>query len=587
MTGAVHHDLAQAPYRPSRVLTQFVQARQAERRSRDSAREQARAMAELRRHVSGRPLRKAMDAMLAELPEPAFPQVSGQRAFASHESRAFAAASADRHTAGWLVFNTGINADLEAALTSLRARSRDWMMNTDMGERYAALVADNMVGSEAPRLQMRLRMRGGEQFDERLNRAIEDAWADWCMPGRCELTGRLSFAQVCRSVAEGTARDGEFLLRRVRDPKLHHGYALQMLDVDRIDTARNVAPSGAGSNGIRLGVEIDAATGRTVALWLTNGHPGDRGTGIGPSLISERVPADQLLHGFVLRRPEQLRGYPWASAVLRRGNMLDGFEQYAMVAARVGASKMGFYEVHPDAANGVEVTWDQLRDATGELVQDVDAGMLEALPPGVTFKGWDPAYPHQAYTGFVDDSRRSLSAGLNVAHHNLSGNMTGVNYSSARIAELSERRHWRALQRWLVDAFVRPVFADWLRMALITRSIVLDDGTPVDAGRYSELLRSAVFQPPKWEWVDPQGETSSAAMEMTYDMRSPYAICDQMSIDLDETLQDKARLMRRYEQLGLPVPPWLTGGMPVTAPGTPKPSPAPADAQTTPQEVSA
>lgn len=592
MTGAVHHDLSQAPFRPSRVLTQFVHARQAERRARDTARDQARALADLRRHASGRPQRKALDAMLAELPAPAFVQVSGQRAFAAHDShaadtRTFNAAATDRHTAGWLVFNTGINADLEAALAPLRARSRDWFMNTDMGERYSALVADNMVGSDPPRLQMRLRLPGSEEFDDRVNAAVEAAWADWCMAGRCEVTGRLSFGQVCRSVAEGTARDGEFLARHLRERRHFHAYALQLLDVDRIDTARNVAPSAAGTNGIRLGVEI-TPEGRTVALWLTSGHPGDPGAGIGPSLISQRVPAEQLLHGFVQRRPEQVRGYPWASAVLRRGNMLDGFEQYAMVAARVGAAKMGFYVTHPEAAGNVEVTWEQLKDATGELVQDVEAGMLEALPPGVDFKGWDPAYPHQAYTGFVDDSRRSLSAGLNVAHHNLSGNMNGVNYSSARIAELSERRHWKALQRWLVDSFVRPVFANWLRQALLTRAIVLADGSPLDPGRYSELLRAAVFQPPKWDWVDPQGETSSAAMEMTYDMRSPYAIADQMSIDLDETLQDKSRLRKRYESLGLPVPPWLMGGMPATAPGTPKAAPAPAPAAAgTAQETTA
>ena len=589
-----HVDLAAAPFKPSRTLTQFAAAQAAKRRQAEAARDQARTMGEFRRHLRGQPGRKALDAVLAELPQPAFGRVSGERAFAAHPARAesaeraFAAANSDRLNAGWLVFNTGINADLEGALAPLRARSRDWFMNTEMGERYAALVADNVVGAEPPRLQMRLRLPGTDQFDEVTNTAVEQAFAEWCLPGRCEVTGRLSFGEVCRNVAEGTARDGEFLQRHVRDRKLRYGYALQMLDVDRIDTARNVAPSVAGGNGIRLGVEI-TPVGRAVALWLTNGHPGDSGGGFGPSLTSERVPMEHLLHGFVLRRAEQLRGYPWASAVLMPANMLHSFQQYAMVAARVGAAKMGFYTVHPDMAGEVEATWEQLKDATGELVQDVEAGMLEALPPGVDFKGWDPAYPHQAYPPFVKDGRRSLAAGLNVADHNLSGDMTGVNYSSARIAEQTERRHWRALQSWLINSFVRPVFAEWLRMALATRSITLPNGAALDGGMYSQLLRVAEFQPPKWDWVDPQSDTTAAAMEMTYDMRSPYAIGNQMGIDLDETLRDKARLKARYEALNLPVPPWLGGGQPMTAPGTPKPAPAPAPAgdAAQPQEATA
>lgn len=573
---AQHHDLAAAPYKPSRVLTQYASSCEAARRQAAAQRDTAAAMADFRRFASGRPQRKALDAMLADLPQPAFAQVSGQRAFAANQDaqeRNFSAAGTDRLTAGWQVFNTGINADLEAALSTLRARSRDWMMNTDMGERYGALVADNIVGADAPRLQMRVKLAGGDDFDDVVNAAVEQAWAEWCERG-CEVTGQLTFGQVCRMIAEGTARDGEFLARQVRGAGYPHGYSLQMLDVDRIDTARNVAPALPGGNGIRLGVEIDAL-GRKQALHLTYGHPGDPGAGIGPALTSDRVPMQHLLHGFVQRRQEQVRGYPWASAVLRRANMLDGYEQYAMVAARVGAAKMGFYTTSAEAAAGVEMTWEQLRQATGELVQDVEAGMLEALPPGVDFKGWDPAYPHQNYTSFVDDSRRSLSAGLNVAHHSLSGNMSGVNYSSARIAELSERRHWRALQRWMVAAFVRPVFEGWLAGALLTRSITMPDGSPVGSERLSELARAASFQPPKWDWVDPQGDTASAAMEMTYDMRSPYAISDQMGIDLDETLQDKARLLRRYRALGLPVPAWMAGGTAVMAPGAPKPEPAP------------
>lgn len=547
-----HHDLAASPFRPSRVLVAFAAAQATKRRTEQTRQEQAAEQAQFRRisGSSGKPRAKAIDAVMAKLPQPAFSVVSGERAFS--------AATTDRLTTGWLAFNTGINADLEAALSALRARSRDWAMNTDMGERYLTLVADNIVGAEPPRLQVRAKLIDGTTQDEAANTAIETAFAEWCQRGNCEITGRLSFGEVCRNIIEGTARDGEYLARRVRDKQLHHGFALQLLDVDRIDSGMNFAPSVRGGHAVRMGVEIDGV-GRPVALWLTSSHPGDSGGGLSAKPISDRVEIGNLLHGFVQRRPEQARGYPWASAVLKRANMLDQYEQYAMVAARIGAAKMGFYTVDKDMVDG-GLTLDQLKDATGELVQDVEAGMLEALPPGVDFKSFDPDYPHQNFGSFVDQCQRGLAAGVNVAHHNLSGNMSGVNYSSARIAELAERRHWRALQKWLISSFVRPVFEDWLRMALATRSIRLPNGAPLPADRFEKFSTAASFQPPGWAWVDPEGDIKAAAIAATYDMRSMRQITDEQGVDLAEVLADKKALVEQYKAAGLPVPPWMSGG---------------------------
>lgn len=568
-----YHDLSVAPFRPSRVLSAFVTDIQAKRRHETAQREQAAQQAAFRRiggGASGQPRRKALDAMLAGLPQPAFAQINGERAFS--------AAGTDRLLSNWLAVNTGINADLEAALAALRARSRDWVMNTDMGERYLTLAADNIVGSEPPRLQVRALLADNKTPDDIANTAVEMAFADWCRRGKCEITGEMSFVEVLRSVVETTARDGEYLVNQMRNAGLPFGYALQMLDVDRIDTTRNVAASGRGDNGIRLGIELDRL-GRKQAVYLHAWHPGDSGAGIAPAGSSGRVPAEQLLHGFVRRRPEQVRGYPWCAPVLRGAAELQQYKAYAMVAARVGAAKMGFYTTDKDVLSD-GMTLDELKDATGNLVQDVEAGMLEALPPGVKFESFDPDYPHQNYSAFFDHGQRDLSAGLNVAHHNLTGNMTGVNYSSARIAELAERRHWRALQRWLISSFVRPVFDSWLRSALITGSIRLPSGAALPADRFDKFSSAASFQPPGWAWVDPEADIKASATAMTYDLRSLRQISDEQGVDMDDVLHDKAALRDKYIAAGLTVPAWMDGGKAMTVSGTPTPAPAPA-AETT------
>lgn len=572
---SVNPTAADKPVNGSRILTTWRAEQERTRRERAAQSELAAARSTFLRHQSGRPSAKALDAMVAQLPGPAFPVISGQRshgATAEQEQRAFAAGGTDRLSAGWLAFNTGINADLEAALPTLRARSRDWWMNTDDGERFGTLLCDNVIGEDAPRLQMRAKLPGSKELDTALNDAVEAAYAVWCEE-HCDIAGELTFGEICRTNLASAGRDGEFLNRQVRGKQLPHGFALQLLDVDRIDSSRNVAPVAPGQNGIRLGIEIDP-NGRKQAAWLTNGHPGDPGAGVGSSIISERVPVDNLFHGFLLKRPEQLRGYPWAANVLRTANGVATFAQYAIVAAKVGAGRMGFYTTSADVLEN-RPTWDEIRDATGQLVQDVEAGMLEALPPGVDFKESDPAYPHQFYGPFMTDHRRAIAAGLNVAHHNLSGDMTGVNYSSARIAELAERRHWRAIQRWFCRVFVRPAFREWLRCALL-KGVIVVAGKPIDFSWYDRIVAAAGFQFPGWAWVDPEADISAAAMALTYDMRSLRQICAENGVDLDEVLADKKQLRQLYEQMQLTVPAWMEGGAPKTALGaSPKPSPAP------------
>jgi lambda family phage portal protein len=555
-----HVDLGALPLKPSRILTQFAADRERQRREQQAQRERMAELAQWRAFGRARPARAAGRHALS-MPQPAFAVVSGiPAAGAQREQRAFAAGGYDRLTAGWTGAGSSINADLEGALPTLRARSRDWVQNTDVGERFVELVCDNVVGTDVPRLQVRVQFGSGRS-DERLNQAVERAWQRWCERGACDVTGTLSFYELCRQALAAAARDGEMLLRRVRSASLPWGYALQLLDVDRIDHTLNRAP--AGGNAVRMGVEIDAL-GRPLALWLHGRHPSDSGA-LAPRALSERVPMQQLIHEFVRKRPEQLRGYPWAAAVLKRAATLASYEEYALVAAKIGAAKMGFYTVDKDAVDPDDLSWGAVKDATGQLVQDVEAGLLEALPPGVDFKSFDPEYPHANFGAFVTQCLRGIAAGLNVAHHNLSGDMSGVNYSSARIAELAERRHWRALQRWFLDAFVRPVFRDWLAVALLGGRVRYANGTPVAPDRFDDIADSAVFQPQGWAWVDPQADIEAAIAAAGSDMRSLRQICDEQGVDMDDVLMDNRRLLDRYRELGLAPPAWLARQAPQAA----------------------
>ena len=549
MSSVPHHNLSAGPFRPSRTLEDFAAANRAKRAQRQATQvliDEAGQLAEFRRQGLSIPRARQRRAPAAQPDQastgPAFAVIDG--------ARAFGAADTDRLTSNWGSANTGINADLERALPTLRARSRDWVVNTDIGRRYIDLVKDNIIGAAAPRLQVRATLTGTDVLDEAANTAIETHWARWCE--RADIGGRLNFTQICRVNVGAAAREGEFLNFRVRDKMLPYGYALQLQDVDRIQHGNGALASAVAGNIVRLGVEINPR-GRAVAYHLYNHHPGDGAAGLASAAQSQRVLADSVFHGFVYERAEQVRGYPWTHAILRRANALQTYEGYGLEAAKIGAAKMGFYTVDKDMVDG-GMTLDQLKDATGELVQDVEPGMLEALPPGVNFESFNPDYPHQNFSAFVTKFERGISAGLNVAHHNLSGDMSGVNYSSARIAELAERDHWRGLQRWFIQCFVQPVFEEWLSSALGQREITLPSGAPLPAERFEKFRAAATFQPRGWRWVDPSNDMKAAGMGLSNNLTSVRQIVEEQGGDLDEILLDQQRYRQRLQALGLPIP---------------------------------
>lgn len=444
-----------------------------------------------------------------------------------------------------------VNSDLDGALTILRSRARGLTANNEFGRRFLSLVSNNIVGPCGPKLQVRALLSNGTTLDKAANDAVEMAFAKWSR--RADVTGRMSLARLLCVLVEGVARDGEALVRVVRGKNLPHGVALQLLEPDRLDESFNARLTN--GNIIRQGVELDSAM-RPVAYHVFSSHPGEAYAGM-TTRDRERVPARDMYHVFLPRRAEQVRGYTWLHAVLMRANMLAGFEEAAIVAARVGAAKMGVFTRKPEAADAIDTLGDA-KDAAGALQVSAEAGEFFELPPGYELSSWDPEYPHQNFESFVKQCVRGLAAGLDVATHNLSGDMTDVNYSSARIAELAERDVWQALQEWLIDSFLYPFYAtDWLPSALLRGEIALQpSGKALPYDRVTKFADASRFQGRRWGWVDPLKEAQAAQALIDARLASRTEITAAQGREWDDVVAELGQEQDAIETEGLqPAPP--------------------------------
>lgn len=429
------------------------------------------------------------------------------RKLTAKRSDGFAAAMSGRLAMGFFNQAESANAAIETSLSVMRNRARGLAINAEFARRYLSLVAINVVGADGPSLQVR-RFDSSGRLDKALNDSVELHWFRFCK--RCDITGTLDMAELLRLAAVGMARDGEALIRVVRGRRYRYGIALQILEPDRIDETLNVQRQS--GNFIRMGVELDPS-GTPVAYHIRTAHPGERVWQHKGALI-ERVPASDVYLVFRADRAEQVRGYTWFHAVMMRANMLKGYEDSAVVAARVGASKMGVLtrkspDEPTDEPTGIADSVDQ---ATGALQMTAEPGEFMDFTgmPGVGLESWNPDYPHQNYESFIKTAARGLASGLDVATHNLSGDMTDVNYSSARIAEMSERDSWRCAQGLLKNRLLMPFYADFLDASAARGALTFANGSLVPVRLIPDILDASQFVFRKWEWVDPLKEAQAS-----------------------------------------------------------------------------
>lgn len=468
--------------------------------------------------------------------------------------RRFDAAAVNRLTAGWLAEANAIDNELRSDLDRLRARARDLANNNEYVKKWLKMVVNNIAGPNGFTLQARAEDNGVQ--DGLANTAIERAFADWAR--RCDVTGQLTFTDLLHAMCRAVARDGEFILRKITGVAAGNpeGYLLQLIDIDRLDTAYNVA-AVTGRNAVVMGIEIDAYR-RPVAYHLFTSHPNGNG-----QRLRERVPASEIIHRFVVERPEQTRGYPWCHAVIKSIHDLGEYNKSAMIAARKGADTLGFF-VSP---NGEPPPMDG--DEDGEPITVSVPGQYDTLPEGYDFRAYESQYPSATYGEFVKAHLRRIATGLGVSYNTLAEDLEGVNYSSIRSGVINERDDWMVQQNWLINTTLTPLFEEWLRWSLMLGAIRLPNGSALPLAKFDKF-KAHTWIPRRWQWVDPLKDIEAARLAIQTGVTSPQAVAAQMGNDVDDVLADLARFEQSVTAAGV-------SAISITQSPTATPTAAPAD----------
>lgn len=415
--------------------------------------------------------------------------------------------------------------------------ARDMVRNTPFAVRAQQVVAGNVVGDgilpkitfaaqaaaplPAEGVRRRIIARGLHLTETYLDTVAIDR------QGRANLYG------LQRQIINTVVDSGECLVR-VYDGAVASNFPLQIdvLEPDHLDQAKYGMVEGGGE--IRDGIEYDA-DGQRVAYWLFPEHPGgdwSLGTLRG---ISERVPVGRVMHIYRVDRPGQQRGVSWFAPVMMKLQDLADHEDAQLMRQKIAACFAAFRVQGEGAVRNVPET--------------MSPGMIYDLGEGEDIRFSQPP----TVDGYDDFSRsvlRSVAAGIGITYEALTGDLSQVNFSSARMGRMEMDGNVSAWQ-WLmiVPQFLVPFGQHFLRAwAAHDEARMVEAGDTGDV--FSQLRVSWV--PPRKFIVDPAREFSALREAVRSGFASRQQIVRQLGIDPERLLEEQAQDKDEADRLGLP-----------------------------------
>ncbi len=470
-------------------------------------------------------------------------------------ARSFETAETPAYTESWSTSAAHINEDLARQLPTLWGRSLGLARNNEWAQRYLIELDDNVLGPNGIQLQMQITVQqGGKTVKDAVANAIaEMAWTKWCEDA--DVSG-LSWADVEALALATLAKKGELVFRKVKSGPF--GFQIQLLDPTIIDVTLNRTW---GANRVRMGVEIDD-NGKPVAYWLQMARAGESPSPYTVVGRHVRVPADEIVHRFLVEEVGQLRGIPWLTVGARRLWLTHDFEESAAVASSNAAKRQGFF-VSPtgdappgfadtivssvlDAAKaaGKVLTPDEIQaiTAAAEKYATTVPGQFDTLPHGYDFRPFESVWPNINADTYIKQQLRGWAAARGMSYISLGNDLEAVNYSSAQVGIIGEREHHKKTQTRLRNWLHAEVFA-----AVLPHLVLNTPG--MKPSRLDEYRAAASWQPRRWVPIDPVKASNAAETNLRLGLTSRRRLILERGEDPDEIAAEVAEEAARYGSL--------------------------------------
>lgn len=410
------------------------------------------------------------------------------------------------------------DADTAAAQRSRLAWvARDLVRNSAVAARAQSVVVGNVVGDGIiPKVIAKT------QADRKFGLDLIEAHFDTTA---IDAAGRNNLYGLQRLVMATVFESGECLVRlrlRSLSDGLHLPMQIEVLEPDYLDASRDGDIKGGGF--IRDGIQYDGI-GRRVGYWVFDTHPGGSITSRRESRL---IPARDMLHIYRQDRPGQQRGVSWLAPVAQHIRDMADFQEAQIMKQKLAACFMGF-RIPGDG--------DSSSDSDPAGLASLVPGRIQTLAPGESIEFANPPQV-QGYSEFRSESLREIAGGIGVTYESLSGDLSRVNFSSARMGRMEMDRNVSAWQ-WLmlVPQFLQPL-AEWTIWTM-------------QVNKLGRANLSFGWVPPHRMLVDPAREIPAMAEKIRAGLASRQGVVRELGADPERLLEEQAQDKADAERLGL------------------------------------
>lgn len=421
---------------------------------------------------------------------------------------------------------SGTDADAAAARRSRIAHLvRDLVRNSPFAARAQQVITNNVIGDGiVPRI-------GGlpENLKPEALRLIETVLDST----QIDAAGRQNLYGLQRLVMNAVVDAGEALVmaewQDLRPSSRAFPLKIKVLEADYLDDSWDHYGQEDGG-WVQNGIRYDRS-GNRVAYRIFKQHPGaEYSQGHGARSASEWIPADQVLHIYRLDRPGQERGVSWFAPVVLTFLDYGDYQDAQILRQKIAAAFAGFRRL-PDTQTPQNAP--ALSEIEAGLIYDLygDEEITFSNPPDVS-----------GYDEFTRVTLRAAAAALGITYEAMTGDLSNVNFSSARMGRMEMDRNISSWQWTMLMPQMMQPLADWLLRAWVMWRPEL--AMPLMAAKIT-------WVPPSRIIVDPAREIGALKEAVRAGFTSRQSVVRGFGVDPERLLEEQIEDNRLADADGL------------------------------------
>lgn len=454
------------------------------------------------------------------------------------KKRNFDGAAKGPRYAGWRRPDGSANSNLEGSLEWVVRSSRDLARNNPYHVAAVRAAVNNTVGAGInPHLRYSFDQENQRKQALKQSKKVTGYYNKWAGTTDCDFDGRLTLNGITHLAFQTERESGECLIRRIRR-KSSEGFIsfqIQILEGDYLDCTKDKTLANGGR--IVKGIEFDSK-GRRRGYWLYEDHPGDTGV-FRHGIISKFVPAEDIIHMYELRRPGQARGYPCCAPIITRLKDFDDFEDASLVRQKIAACWSVFIkDMEAPSKMAAPTALDANKEQQEvEPLERVNPGMIEYLGPGKDISFASPPGV-QNYKEYSTSVLHAIATGFGVTYEAMTGDYSGVNYSSGRMGWLEMNRNVISWRAFIIQAQMLDNIQKWFEESLELRGVETD-------------TLEWTWNPPKREMTDPSKEIGGKVKEIRAGGKPLRRYIAENGDDFEQVLAEYAEDNEMLDKYGL------------------------------------